>query len=53
MKQNIFNYAFNYACYLKAQLGKEFYPLYFAVGHKFFDVMDYKYTFSLDLWLKG
>lgn len=28
------NYAFNYAYYLKAQLGKKFYSAYFAMGHK-------------------
>lgn len=42
---------YNYICYLKAQLGKEFYSVYFAMDHKLFDVMDYtfKHIFSLDL----
>lgn len=48
MKQNIVNNPFNYACCLKAPFGKGFYSMYFAMGHKLFDIMDYKYTFSLD-----
>ena len=43
MKQNIFNNPFNYDVCLKAQFGREFYSVYFAMDHKFFDVIDYTF----------